>query len=179
MSNTTQSDVAAKTGQKEPSTPAARVSEPMARLRGEMARLFDDFFAGPPSWFGHRGTGDSSRRSELLLGPPVPAFDLTDLDTKCQITAELPGMGEEDLEVKLVNHVLTIQGEKKEETKEEKVGYFLSERRFGVFQRSFRLPDDIDVDKIRAQFENGVLTVDLPKVDGAAAQGKRIRIKKK
>ncbi len=77
-------------------------------------------------------------------------------------------MDASNVDVKLANGVLTIKGEKKEEKEEKEKDYYLSERRFGSFQRSFQLPEGIDEDKIQANFEKGVLTVKLPK--GAEAQ---------
>jgi HSP20 family protein len=80
----------------------------------------------------------------------------------------LPGIDARNIDVKLANGVLTIRGEKKEEKEEKEKDYYLSERRFGSFQRSFELPEGIDEDKIQASFEKGVLTIKLPK--GAEAQ---------
>ena len=82
-----------------------------------------------------------------------------------------------DVEVKYADGVLTIKGEKKEEKEEKKADYYMSERRFGTFQRVFRLPDGVDADKIVANFKNGVLTVTLPKTAESQKSEKKITIK--
>ena len=80
--------------------------------------------------------------------------------------------------MKFADGILTIKGEKREEKEERKKDYYLSERRFGSFQRSFQLPDGVDADKIEARFKNGVLTVTLPKSPEAQRKEKKIAIKK-
>ena len=80
-----------------------------------------------------------------------------------QITAELPGMEENDIEVNVYDDVLTIKGEKKEAKEEKKKDHYVSERHYGSFHRSFHIPDSIDANKIEAIFKNGLLTVTLPK----------------
>jgi HSP20 family protein len=87
-------------------------------------------------------------------------------------------MDEKDIAVKLSNGTLTIKGEKHEEKEEKKKDYYLSERRYGSFQRSFTVPDGVDEDKIEAAFKNGVLTVSLPKTPEAQKKEKQIAIKK-
>jgi HSP20 family protein len=94
-----------------------------------------------------------------------------------QITAELPGMDEKELDVKCSGDVLTIKGEKKDEREENKEGYYLSERHFGSFQRSFRIPENVDAQKIDATFKNGVLTSNLPKTKESQQNEKRISVK--
>ena len=90
-------------------------------------------------------------------------MDVCEREKEYEITAELPGMDTSNIDVKLANGVLTIKGEKKEEKEEKEKDYYLSERRFGSFQRSFQLPEGIDEDKIQASFEKGVLTIKFPK----------------
>lgn len=164
-----------------PAETPVQALEPVARLRGEMGRLFDDFFAGFPS-FGSRHEGfeeEPRKRFDSMLGRSMPAIDLADRGKAYRIRAELPGMDEKDIEVKLSSNVLTVRGEKKEDVEEKDEGYYLSERRFGSFSRSFRLPDDVDLDKIGARFEKGLLTIDLPKAEGTARTGRTIPVKKK
>ena len=114
---------------------------------------------------------------ELSFGK-APAVDIAEKDKEYEITAELPGMDEKNIDVKFADGILTIKGEKTEEKEEKKKGYYLSERRFGSFQRSFQVPAGVDADKIDASFKNGVLTVILPKSAQAQKSEKKIAIKK-
>ena len=107
----------------------------------------------------------------------MPAVDIAETDKAYEITAELPGMDEKNIEVKFADGVLTIKGEKKEEKEEKKKDYYLSERSYGSFQRSFQVPDGVDTDKIEATFKKGVLTVTLPKSAEAQKAAKKIDVK--
>jgi HSP20 family molecular chaperone IbpA len=108
----------------------------------------------------------------------IPAVDIADTEKAYEITAELPGMDEKNVEVKFSNGVLTIKGEKKEEKEEKNKDYHLSERRYGSFQRSFTVPEGVDAEKIDATFKDGLLTVSLPKTPEAQKKEKQIAIKK-
>ena len=151
---------------------------PLANLRREMDRLFDDFGWG----FGRRPLGrtlfdvEPFWRGELSFGK-APAVDIAEREKEYEITAELPGLDESNVEVKFADGLLTIKGEKRVEKEEKKKNYYLSERRFGSFQRSFQVPDGVDADKIAATFKNGVLTVSLPKSPEAQKKEKKIAIK--
>ena len=94
-----------------------------------------------------------------------------------EITAELPGLDEKSIEVKLANGVLSIKGEKQEEKEEKEKDYYRRERSFGSFERSFQLPDDVEEDKIAASFKNGILSVTLPKSAEAQKQAKKIEVR--
>ena len=89
---------------------------------------------------------------------------------------ELPGVSADDIDVLLNDHVLTIKGKKKAQHEEKTKSYYFSERSYGAFQRSFRLPGDADTDRIGADFTNGVLKLSLPKTGPAAKSEKKIRI---
>jgi len=103
-----------------------------------------------------------------------PAVELTEENGFYQLTAELPGMKPEDVEITIEDNVLTLKGKKEEEKEEKDRHYHISERRYGEFQRSFLLPRSIATDEIRAEMKDGVLTVILPKVQEAV--GRRIEI---
>ena len=94
-----------------------------------------------------------------------------------EITAELPGLDEKNIEMELANGVLSIKGEKREEKEEKRKDYYRRERSFGSFERSFQVPEDVDTDKSAASFKNGILSVTLPKSAEAQKQAKRIEVK--
>jgi len=93
----------------------------------------------------------------------APHTDVSETDKEVRIQAELPGVSENDIEVSLHEDVLTIRAEKKQEHKEEREGVHFSERAFGTFQRSLRLPFQLNPDQVQARFVNGVLSVTVPK----------------
>src|SRR5262249_44386841 len=144
-----------------PKRPATSPAEwrPFESLRREIDRLFDHFpFGTWPTQFG-RSVFDTEPfwRGEVSWAK-APAVDVVEKDKSYEITAELPGMDKSDIELMLADGVLTIRGEKKEEKEQKEKDRHVSERRFGSFQRSFRVPDSVDADRIDANFQNGVLT---------------------
>ena len=155
--------------------------QPFESLRQEMDRVFDDFTLG----FGRFPSGRSLFDIEPLLryetsaGLSAPAIDVVEKEKEFQITAELPGLDEKDIEVNVADDVLSIRGEKKEEKEEKAKNHYLSERRYGAFQRAFQLPAGIDAEKIAANFQKGVLTVTLPKTPEAQKKEKKIAIQAK
>jgi HSP20 family protein len=148
--------------------------EPFERFRREMDRLFDDFTGGLLG----RSLFDPmpSRRTEAPFRT-MPAVDVAKTDKAYEIKAELPGLDEKNIEVKVANGVLSIRGEKQEKKEEKEKDYYRRERSFGSFERSFQLPDNIEDDKIEANFKNGVLSVILPKSAEAQQQAKKIEVK--
>ncbi|MFS8116215.1 Hsp20/alpha crystallin family protein [Rhizobium jaguaris] len=161
----------AKTQNKQPKTSDMGWS-PFESLRSEIDRLFDDFT--PTFW--HRPFGRLSL-GKSFPSIAAPAVDVVEKEKAYEISAELPGIAAKDLEVRLANHTLTIKGEK-QETKEEKgKEYYLSERRYGSFQRSFQIPEGVDAAKVEASFSNGVLTVNLPKTAEAQKSERKVIIK--
>jgi HSP20 family protein len=111
----------------------------------------------------------------------MPAMDVVEKPDSLIVTAELPGLVANDVDVSVDDGVLTISGEKQEEKKEgaEDSQHYLFERRYGSFRRSFTLPNSVDVDKISAEFDNGVLTVNMPKSEQVKAKGKKISVSTK
>lgn len=103
-------------------------------------------------------TGDETPQKLL-----TPRIDVHETDDNIELSAELPGVEQNDVDVSVLEGVLTITGEKKS-TRESSDGFRVVERSYGSFKRSFRLPDTVDADKIAASFKNGVLTLTLPKV---------------
>lgn len=151
---------------------------PFDALRREIEEVFDSFRSGMPGFpFPRRGFDLEHNWPRLGGFAPAPATDVAEREQDYEITAELPGMDEADIEVRLANGTLTIKGEKKDEREEKRQDYYLSERRYGAFTRSFRVPEGVDADKVEARFSKGVLTVTLPKTMEAQRQEKKIEIK--
>ena len=157
---------------------APQAWRPFESLRHEVDHLFEDFDPGAWGWPFRRApfAAEPLGRRELTLGRP-PAVDVTESEKAYELTAELPGMDEKNIEVKLANGTLTIKGEKHEEKEEKKKDYYLHERTFGSFERSFPLPDGVDRDGVEASFKKGVLTVRLPKTPEARKAEKKIAVK--
>jgi HSP20 family protein len=147
------------------------------RLHEEIDRMFGDFRRGtwPSPLAGKSFDVEPFWRREFNWSG-VPAVDIAEKDDGYEITAELPGMDEKDIDVQLSNGMLVIKGEKKEEKEEKKKDYHISERRFGSFHRSFRVPEGVDADKIDAQFNKGVLKIALPKSEQAKKEERKIAV---
>jgi HSP20 family protein len=151
--------------------------DPFANLHKEFDQLFGALRGGfLRSPFGSGSDLDPYWRRAAGQGA-TPAVDIVETDDHYELTAELPGLDPEQIDVKLADGRLTIKGEKREEKEEKKEGYYLSERRFGSFQRSFAVPDGIDPDKVSADFANGLLKITLPKSPELQQKEKKIAIK--
>ena len=149
-----------------------------AALRAEMDRLFDRFSTGfgLPSfgrWFDFEPAFPTLTATQFS----VPAVDVTEDEKAYKITAELPGIEDKDLEVTVSGDLLTVKGEKRAEKEEKGTNFYVSERSFGTFQRSFALPEGVDRNGIGAAFAKGVLTVTLPKTVQAQKEQKKIEVK--
>jgi HSP20 family protein len=118
-------------------------------LQGDMNRLFDRFFES-------RTPNGTSRRW-------IPAMDLVEKEDHLELRADLPGMSEDDVNIEIKDGVLRISGERRAEEEETREGYRRVERAFGSFTRSVTLPEGIDPNDVKANFENGVLEVSIPK----------------
>lgn len=167
--------------------PAAREAyHPLADLRAEIDRIFDRAFEGWP-WSGSLsrtfGTLEPFRDVGRALGWPrfeaALRSDVSEGDKAYEIAIELPGVVEKDLDVTVSEGLLTVRGEKKAEREEKEKDYFVSERSFGEFRRSFRLPEDVDADKVSAELSSGVLKLTLPKTPAAQAKRRKVAIKGK
>lgn len=133
---------------------------PFGDLQREVDRLFQDFTRGLPT------TGTQAL---------APKMDVSETDKEIELTAELPGLEEKDVQVNYADGVLTIRGEKKAESEQKDKNYRVVERSYGSFERSMTLPAGVDPDSIQASIAKGVLTVRVPKP--APAQEKKIDVK--
>ncbi|WP_438278619.1 Hsp20/alpha crystallin family protein [Nitrobacter sp.] len=135
-------------------------ANPLALLQQEMDRLFDGF--------NKSFTGLSSRTL-------MPSMDIAETDKEIELTAELPGLEEKDVQLNVVDNHLTIRGEKKNQREEKEKDYHLVERNYGSFVRTVELPPGVDLESIKAVMSKGVLKVTVPKP--APAQAKKIEVK--
>jgi HSP20 family protein len=134
-----------------------------------LSRLFDEAFRSWPLTTSDNGA---------LVGwmPPVDVLEAKD---NLRIIAELPGVKGEDVKISLENNVLTIRGEKQQAAQESTERVHRYERCYGVFERSFQLPTTVDAEKIRAEYDSGVLTVTLPKVERARPREITVQVQKR
>ena len=116
----------------------------------DWSRMLDNFFEDTPVW-----------------NARVPAVDVRESEDGYVMEAELPGLTDKDVELKIEDNILTLSSRKDEATEEDKDGYLIRERRSAEFCRTFVLPKDVDRDKIKAEFKNGLLTVRVPKAPEA------------
>lgn len=147
---------------------ARRDSNPFDSLQREVEQLFDEFARGFPS-FGLRATSSAD------VPDLSPRMDVSENDKELEITAELPGLEEKDVQVNFADGILTIRGEKKAEEEEKDKNFHLVERSYGSFSRALELPEGVNPDLIQASIVNGVLSVRVPKP--APAQVKKIDVK--
>jgi HSP20 family protein len=137
----------------------ARRAKPFSVLQSEIDRVFDNFIP----W---RGSFEPMAFS--------PSMEVTETDKSIEITTELPGLDEKDIDISLADDILTIRGEKKAEKEEKKKNYRLVERSYGAFERSLALPPGINADAIKASMSKGVLKLVLPKP--AETQARKVKI---
>jgi len=130
------------------SLPLNRISA----LQAEIDRLFDSLWKELPVESG---------------GSWVPAMDVEETDDELRFTFELPGISAEDLEISVDRGLLTVSGEKRRQSSKEEGGYRVSERQYGRFVRSFQLPGEIDPDRVTAHFDQGLLTITVPKPENS------------
>jgi len=128
---------------------------PVTNLRREMDRIFNELI--PFSWRLDEGDTDITMWS--------PTTDMIETDNEYLVEVDLPGMSKKDITINCQDNVLSIEGERKRESKEEHNGYLRNERYFGTFKRAIMLPASILDDKIKATFKEGVLRVTVPKAE--------------
>jgi len=136
----------------------------LASYHNELDRFFDSFFR--PTY-----------EEESSLSAFKPAVDIEENDKEFNVTAELPGIKKEDVKVSIKDNLLSISGEKKQETKVKEKNYNRTERIFGSFQRCFRLPEMVNQDNISAEFKDGILNIAIPKLKEAVSKQIEIKVK--
>ena len=148
-------------------------------IEATVARAFKNWSDLMAPW--KMGDFDPFAKSDFSMRMSSPfgklSVDFTEGDDQYELTADLPGMDKNDIEVTLSGGMLTIRGEKKEEKDETAKGYFLQERQFGSFLRSFPIPENADPFKVNASFSKGVLKIQIPKLAAAKKDQRKIDIK--
>lgn len=134
-------------------------------LQREIDRVFSDFSRGVPA------LGDFGR------GAMAFKVNVAESDGAVEVTAEIPGVEPKDIDVQLKDGILTIKGEKKVEKDEKQQDYHVTERSYGMFERSFTVPAEVDGTKVDATFDKGVLKVTLPKLPMAQSKVQKIAVK--
>lgn len=137
-----------------------QAENPLVSLQREIDRLFDGF---------------ARNLTGRMAGALAPSMDMSETEKEIEITAELPGLEEKDVQLNVADNVLTIRGEKKNQREEKEKDYHLLERSYGSFTRSVELPAGVDLDSIKAVISKGVLKVTVPKP--APSQTKKIEVK--
>jgi HSP20 family protein len=143
-------------------------ADPIRAFRQDIDRAFENFWRIVPSSFPaltHSGFAD------------VVRIDVSDSGKEVTVTAELPGLTEDDVTVSIADGELTMRGEKKTERESEGDGLIVRERAYGAFERTLPLPEGVDIDAVNATFKNGLLTVVLPKTAEAIANIKQIPVR--
>src|SRR5262245_16171978 len=136
----------------------ARPSSPMSVFDA----LFNDFASPRGQW--------------AAVAEYAPAADVLESQNEIKVKVDLPGHDPKSVQVKLENGVLTIQSERKQEHQEQQEGFLRTERAFGAFSRSFSLPDTVDPQKVEARFDNGVLTITLPKREETKPRAVQVKV---
>jgi HSP20 family protein len=135
-------------------------SRTTSALQEQVNRLFEDAFR--------------VRSDESSVTTWAPAVDIIENENELVLKADLPAINEKDLDIRIENNTLTIRGERKFDKEEKEKNYLRVERAYGAFTRSFSLPNTINTDAIRAEYKNGVLTVQMPK--RAESKPKQVKI---
>lgn len=158
----------------------------LSGLRNEMSRLFGrtpaaggrragDLLNPEAAWFAR----DPFELLEGALAGGLESFghtDISETDKAYELQIDLPGMNKEDVSIDYSDGVITVSGERRDEREDERKGYYLSERTYGSYQRSFRVPESVDHENIAAKFADGVLTVTLPKTEESRETSRRIDV---
>ncbi len=134
-------------------------------LQEEMNMLFDNFF------------GLARRGEDISMIRWTPRVDIVEENGGYELHADLPGLKKEDIKIEIQDNVLTIRGERKLEEEKKDKNFRLTERYYGQFIRSFTLPENVNKDKIEAEFKDGVLTLQIPKLEKAKPKEIEVKVK--
>ncbi|MCD6034308.1 MAG: heat-shock protein Hsp20 [Rickettsiales bacterium] len=146
-----------------------------SQLQQDIANLYDELNHIAERMF----RGDSPPLlPELTQGVFKPKMDIIENDDSYSVTLEIPGMKEEDIHIEISDHILSIHGEKKQESEEKSEGLYRSERSYGQFHRILSLPEDTETDKVEATYKKGLAKITLPRKTTSKKKPKEIKFKK-
>ncbi len=145
--------------------------EPLRVLQADINRAFEAFWRNMP-------TTSFRANWEMTVQPSEPRIDLVETDEGFEVSAEIPGLKESDIEVSISEDCVTIRAEKVAERDRELGGYRINERLYGTVHRSVPLPAAVDQDGVKASYTNGVLTISIPKRASSSANSQHIPINK-
>jgi HSP20 family protein len=152
-----------------PTTPASRSLSPFAEMEQMFEQMFSQNWMRPFNW----DLPSYGRLAQPFTGK-MPKVDVIDRDNEILVRAELPGVDKKDVDISLANNTVTIKGSSKHQEKEEKGDFYRCEISQGTFSRTLTLPADVDTDKAKANFKDGLLELVLPKLQ--AAQKRNIKV---
>jgi HSP20 family protein len=139
----------------------------LSHVEKKLKKFFEDFDSPFFGDWGIKSFGSSAF---------TPRVDVTEDKENLYVKAEIPGVEKNEIRINIVGDVLTISGEKKSEQKDESKNYYRVERNYGAFSRSFTLPAEVVVDKIAADYKDGILNITLPKTEEAKVVEKQIEV---
>jgi len=148
----------------------------MTLVRWDPFRELEDMSDRLNRMFSRPGLSQANGKETMIVADWVPAVDVSETDGEFQIKAEIPDVKKEDVKVTLEDGVLTIQGQRKQEKEEKGTKYHRVERTYGSFVRSFTLPDLVDEEKVKAEFKDGVLNLQLPKSEKAKPKAIEVKV---
>ena len=152
------------------SVPSKHFQNPLSKMQTALDKMMQDFYSD----FG-LSSFPSNEFENIMLSPSI---DIIDDEKHFKVEAEMPGMGEEDIQVTINEGILCVKGEKETSKQDKDKHYSMREISYGSYTRTIRLPDSVDADKAKASFKKGMLWVDIPKKEGAAAQNKKLKVEK-
>lgn len=149
-----------------PSRELAAFPTDILNMQREVNKMFNSFFRG-----------DTQDDGSLIPSVWTPAVDVAEHENQYIVKVELPGVTKDDVKITMQQNVLTIRGEKKQETETKDSNFHRVERSYGSFQRSFSLPTHVKNEKIEASYKDGILTVTLPKAEEAKPKQIEVKVK--
>ena len=152
------------------SFPIRHQQNPLVKMQTALDKIMEDFYHDfdLPSF-------PTKEFENLMISP---AIDIINDEKQFKVEAEMPGMGEEDIQIAINEGMLTIKGEKETSKQDKDKNYSMREINYGSYERTIRLPDSVDIDKAKASFKKGMLWVEIPKKADAATQSRKLKVEK-